>query len=234
MKYQIKIERFEGPLDLLLQLIEKEELDITEISMRKVADDYIVHIQALDKINLAYLADFLDIAARLLLLKSRAILPVIEISEDEEEDIQSLEDRLREYKRYKELAEDIKGLAEGKTRLFARPNVTKPKIESFVPPEDVNVDNLWDLLQKVLEKIPEEPVLPQGIIEKQISIEEKIEEIKRTIAERNRLALKHFLEKSSHKLEVIVTFLAILELLKQRILIIQQERTFGEITLIAV
>ena len=103
MAYHICLEQFEGPLDLLLSLIEKEKLDITHVSLAKVADQYLKYLETEESISLGNLTAFLSVAARLILIKSRALLPILEFSDEEEESMDDLETRLKVYKRFREV-----------------------------------------------------------------------------------------------------------------------------------
>ncbi len=111
MPYKVKLEQFEGPLDLLLELIEKEKLDITNLSLTKVADEYLSYIEDRENITLDSLASFLSVASRLILIKSRALLPLLKFSEEEEEEIKDLEYQLAEYKKFKDLSKKIGNIA---------------------------------------------------------------------------------------------------------------------------
>ena len=122
--YNIKIEQFEGPLDLLLQLTEQEKLDITRVSLAQIADQYLQYISQAENITLQNLADFLSVASKLILIKSKALLPLLEFSPEEEEEIKDLEHQLAEYKKFKEAAGGLNLLLQNPLRFFSR--------ESFV------------------------------------------------------------------------------------------------------
>ena len=136
MAYHFHLEQFEGPLDLLLSLIEKEKLDITKVSLAQVTDQCLSFIKNEDSISLENLSSFLSVAARLILIKSRALLPVISFSDDEEEAMDDLEARLKSYKLFREAAVKLGGLFEGKWHSYARESFLGAKTV-FYPPKEI-------------------------------------------------------------------------------------------------
>lgn len=229
-QFEIKTETFEGPLDLLLRLIEEQKLDITQVSLASVADGFINHINDLDEINLKHLSEFLDIASKLILAKSKVLLPQLDLTEEEQEDLEELENRLKEYQAFKNLSKNLKELADNELRAFSRKTKITPKISVFDPP---NIDHklLLKLFNQALIKMPKEPELPKASIEKPISMEDKIKEIK-DILKSGEVKFGEFLGRAKTKVEVIVGFLAILELLKLKFLEAKQDNNFSEILLI--
>lgn len=227
--YKVKLEEFEGPLDLLLSLIEEQKLDITTVSLASVANSFIDHIKNLDNINLKNLSAFLDIASKLILAKSKVLLPKLNLTEEEQEDLEDLENRLKEYQVFKKLSKELKELADSDLRGFSRKTSVSPKIAVFDPP---NVDHklLFKIFNQALENIPKEPEFPKAVIEKPVSMEEKIKEIKEKIKEGS-IKFGEFLKKAKSKVEIIVSFLAILELLKLKVLEVEQNNNFSEIIL---
>jgi segregation and condensation protein A len=227
----IKIEKFEGPLDLLLKLIEKEELDITEISLAKIADEYIELVRSVPEINPSELADFLVLAARLLYIKSKAMFPGMQAGEDEGGD--DLEKQLRMYKEYLEAAKKIEEILREKKFMFEREWNRKAVLESvcdFSPPKDLTAPRLAGVLREIIERIkPAAEELEEKSIETVIHIEDRISLIRELLLEKIRFNFKRLLEKSGSKTDIIVSFLAMLELAKQRDIIIEQDELFGEI-----
>ena len=120
MSYNIKLEQFEGPLDLLLQLTEQEKLDITRVSLAQIADQYLEYISNAKNITLAHLADFLSVASKLILIKSKALLPLLQFTEEEEEEIKDLEHQLAEYKKFKEAAQKLNDVFHSPFTYFSR------------------------------------------------------------------------------------------------------------------
>ncbi|HRY63055.1 MAG TPA: segregation/condensation protein A [Patescibacteria group bacterium] len=224
---KVKVENFEGPLDLLLKLIEEEELSITKVSLAEVAEQYIGYIESLPIKQPDELADFLLIAAKLLLIKSRALLP--ELFTGEEDSADELERQLKMYKKYLEASRWIAELAEQETFAYARPEYARPAGAEFRVPKSLNQNKLKIVMEAIVGEIKALARLPQKSLEKIISIKEKIEEIRQILKGRDFLHWGELAEKAKDKTEVIVSFLGILELNKQRYLSIEQEEIFGEI-----
>lgn len=230
MTYAVRLEQFEGPLELLLQLIEKEKLDVTRVSLAAVADQYLEYIARQGEVPLSHLAQFLSVASRLLLLKSRALLPLLEFTEDEEESIEDLEWQLREYRKFRDVSVRL-GL------LFAKGERAKPR-ESFLgaevvflPSPDVTADRLAETFRSVLGEIPLLEKLEEEEIRNVISLEEKMLELRSTLASRMELSFRQMTTDVKDKLEIIVAFLAVLELVKQRFVRAEQSGSFQDIAL---
>jgi len=228
MAYQIRLEQFEGPLDLLLSLIEEEKLDITHVSLAKVADQYLEYLKGEETITLYNLASFLSIAARLLLIKSRALLPILEFSDEEEESMDNLEVRLKEYKRFREVAVKLDALLHCGQSSFIREGFLGAQVV-FYPPKGLTVADLHLHFTNVLGEIPIFEILPEKEIRAIITLEEKIIELKRTLTERAETSFADLIHLSTDRLEVIVSFLAILEMVKQRVVSVHQEKFFSDI-----
>ncbi len=226
--YSIKTLNFEGPIDLLLQLIEKEELDITEISLAKITDEYLSYILSLKEIKSSELVDFLVVASRLLYLKSKAILPNVFDSEEEEE-VATLKQRLEEYKKYREIAEEFDNILKKGERCFKRKE-TKIEIHTFTPPKDLDINELVKIFKEALMKIPTQDQLKEEkIVIKRISVEDKIKELKKNLSKNSKKMLfSKILATCKSKLEVIVTFLAILEMIKQKFVQVTQDKIFSD------
>ncbi len=228
MTYQVKLQQFEGPLPLLLELIEKEKLDITTVSLAQVADDFLAYIERGENINLANLSEFLLIASHLILIKSKALLPFFEFTKEEEEDIEDLEARLKEYRRFKKAS---KQLGED----WMKQNISFAKVESKTQPikttmPDILADDLWAMALSVAEENEEnQEELAEETWEKVISLEERITELRNTIIKRAKISFSETVKNAQSKVEVVVSFLAILEMLKQKFVTVKQEESFGEI-----
>jgi len=228
--------KFSGPLGLLLSLIESEEMDITEIALAKIADEYVNYIRQATNIDPEELADFLVIAAKLLFIKSKALLPYLYTAEEEEE-INDLERQLRMYKEFVAASEKIKVLAETKNFLFLPPLIKNRRAQFnlpvFTPPLKVTVLILSELFSKVLAALAQqqEEKLPERILEPKVSIEDRISLIKQMLLDKIRVNFSKLLAAAKTKTEVIVSFLAVLELAKQKELFFEQEELFSEIHL---
>lgn len=233
MKYQIKQAKFEGPLDLLLELIQKRELSINEISLAKVTDEFITYFKALQKENRAdqeALAEFLVVASQLLLIKSRSLLPHYNASEEEEQSIAELEQRLAEYQRFKKIAQDLSALARGGPKAFSR-EAYQGEMVVFYPPKKFSLEMLRDAFFGVLETIPKVEKLVEEKIKKVISLEEKIMELQSLLQQKVERAFSEIVSGAKEKVDVIVSFLALLELTKQKLVSVEQGEIFGDITI---
>lgn len=225
----VKVEKFEGPLSLLLELIEKEKLDITEISLSKVTDQYLARVSTLDP-KVFDVAEFMLIAARLIYLKSKALLPSLE-TEQEEEEIEDLRARLEIYKKYKEAAGEFNNILQKNQRSFPakRPKIT---FSGFTPPKGVELPDLWKTFQKLLTDMPEELVREEvQLPSEKITVEEKLTHLTGVFAKKKSHKFSHLLKDSHSRLEAIVIFLAILEMIKVKQLTITQDKNFDEIYL---
>lgn len=236
MSFTVKLEQFEGPLDLLLELIQKEKLEVTRISLAKVTDSYLEYLKQNLNITSENLSDFLVVAARLILIKSKALLPILELTPDEEESIADLEARLALYKKFKEVAEAL-GVRFSKREFnFSRKgfegvwfDYTHHKKQSFFPPPDINTAVLEKAMSRILAEMPKTEKLAEECIKEVITLKEKMEQLKLSLEERIETSFKHLTKNAKDKTEVIVTFLAILELFKERIIHFEQSELFGEI-----
>lgn len=228
--YTIKLEQFQGPLDLLLQLTEEKRLDITEISLAKVTDQYLKYLEKIENIPLENLADFLVIASRLILIKSRMLLPALELTEEEEEDIEALKKQLEEYKRFKELAKKIEDIAKAKNLAYSREKYQGLK-SIFYPPKNFKLEDLKTVFKKVMEEIALlEEKLPEESLKLKVSIEEKIKDLQKELSNRIKATFQD-LTKAGAKTDIIISFLALLELIKQKVLSVNQKKAFGDINI---
>ena len=231
--YQIKTEIFEGPLETLLSLIEKRKLFINDISLAKVADDYITYVKNLENFPIADSAHFILIASTLVLIKSKSLLPNLSLSEEEEHNIEDLEKRLSEYQKYKALSLHLKqrfGINVSYLRL-----PSKEKIIVFAPDKWTTKENIFETIKTVILNIPKKEVVQKAIVQKVISLEEMIENLTERITSSLKMSFKDFSGLSgktgmkADKIEVIVSFLAMLELVKQGIIHVRQDRDFQDI-----
>lgn len=228
--YIIKQATFEGPLDLLLELIEKEKLSITEISLAKVTDDFLVHIKSLGAINPDQLAEFLVVAAQLMLIKSRSLLPSLQLTQEEEGSIEELQRRLKEYKRIKELAKELKKLEAKRERVITREAFFG--IEPvFYPPPKLTLLMVQDSFLAFLAALPKLEKLAEEKIRRIVSLEEKIKHIRLFLENSLERAFSDIVKGAKEKVEVIVSFLAILELAKQKFVDLRQNKLFEDITI---
>ena len=227
---KVKVQNFEGPLDLLLQLIENEKLEITEVSLAQVTEQYIQILHQSEKqIRTEELADFLVIASRLLLIKSRALLPFLQW--EEEEGVEELTSQLKLYKEYLEATKVIQGIIAKKKFCFSREKLLTGQENGFAPPPKLVKDRLAEVFRVIINGL--EPLfnLPTEIVRKTISIQEKIQQIREMIYRQATAKFSDILKEAKDKTEIIVSFLALLELMKQKIIVVKQDNTFDDITI---
>ena len=240
--YQVKLAIFEGPLDLLLHLIEREELDITRVSLAQVTDQYLEYISLLEELNAGALADFLVVAAKLLLIKSEMLLPRPPgvPGEEKEEDVgDELARQLIEYKKFKEAALELKQREEMGLRAYVRvappPKLERPFGWAQDRPLDLEDVSLADLVEAVRRAFNVRPPLPsvsEVVAPFTVTVAEKMALIKERLERQRRVSFNHLLAQAASRLEIIVTFLAVLELIKLNGVKVRQERLFGEIVIL--
>lgn len=230
----VTTEKFSGPLGLLLSLIESEEMDITEIALAKIADEYVTYIRSADNIDPEEMADFLVVAAKLLFIKSKALLPYLYTKEDEEE-VNDLERQLRMYKEFILASEKIKDALAAKRFQFLPPLIKNRRQQFNLPvfsaPLKVSPEILKQVLSNLLQSLAKkvEEKLPEARLEPKINIEDRIASIKQMLFEKIKVNFSKLLAESQTKTELIVNFLAVLELAKQKELNFEQDELFSEI-----
>lgn len=224
--HQIKLEKFEGPLGLLLQLIEQEKLEITDIALSQVTESYLSYLKGASEIPEEELADFLVIAAKLLLLKSKSLLPNLSL---EAEEGLNLADQLKMYKEFVEAAKKVEALIKKKKFAYFREVILRPEDVGFFPPRGLKVEKIKKTFEEILERIRPWVEMPRQTLEKTISIKEKIFYIQNLLKKGGRLGFAQLLRQARTKAEIIVSFLALLELVKQQTIIVAQDEVFEEI-----
>lgn len=227
----VTLEQFTGPLDVLLQLIEREKLDITSLSLSKVTDDYFALLAQLqENMHLDELAEFLVVASKLLLIKSYCLIP--SVSHEEEEEIGEFEERLRLYREFVNAGKHIERLWNRHADMFSRPRSITPSEVRFSPPKRMSAAMLHDTIARCAERSARYAASAPAAIQfgSRISLEEKMGQIRELLSKRANAYFNHLLSSSADKAEIIVSFLAILELVKQRVIVARQESLFSEIT----
>jgi segregation and condensation protein A len=227
-----RIEHFEGPLDLLLQLVEQEKLDISQLSLTRVADQFVEYVHNSGRIALDELADFLVVASKLVYMKSKLLLP--DLTVDEMEEGPDLETQLRTYKAFVEASRAIDALWKSGQRSFPRskPMVVKAE-QGFRPPENFTVQHMQELMRRVIARLIPQQALPQAVIERIVTVQEKIGQLYRHIREKASGSFRHFVGEKASKQEAVATFLALLELVKQRFLVVTQGELFEDIAIVS-
>jgi|SRR3989344_3668431 len=227
--FKIKTPAFEGPLDLLLSLIEKKKLFINDIALSKVTDDFIAHIQNFEKLPMADSAQFILIASTLLLIKSKSLLPALTLTEEEEEGIHDLETRLKIYQRIKEASQHVQKLF-GKEILFTQ-SQQRPIKPVFSPHRSMDLLSLAQAIKDIIKSLPKKENIPKAVVRKVISLEEMIDNLTKRITQGLKMKFSEFSGENNkdERINIIVSFLAMLELVKQGIIYVSQEQNFGDI-----
>jgi segregation and condensation protein A len=240
VQYNVKIDVFEGPLDLLLHLINRYEIDIYNIPVAEITEQYMAYIHAMQELQLDIASEYLVMAATLLAIKSKMLLPKHEeelvddgIDHMEEDPREELMQRLLEYKKYKEAAHELKKREEERALLFTKPpsdlSMYATEIEAEKRPLDVNVYDMLGALSKLLRRKKLQKPLHTKITRQEIPIEKRMDEILNELRKTGKR--KNFYELFPYydREHIVVTFLAILELMKKNLIIIEQERNFADI-----
>lgn len=229
--FPVTLEVYQGPLDLLLQLIEREELDITRVSIAQVTDQFLAHVRALEQQSLGGIADFLIIAARLILIKSEALLPrPPDRAPGEEDPGDELARQLILYKRYKEIAAALHNREAEGLRTFLR-TAAPPKAEARLDLSNLAPADLWQALTHALALMPDAPSVSSVVTPPRITIRDRIRRIQRRLRSEGRAQFFDLLKEAASRVEIVVTFLAVLELVKQRRVTAAQEKIFGDIVI---
>lgn len=223
----VAVEGFEGPLDLLLNLIEEEKLDVSRVSLALVTNQYLETIRGLDGMEPEAIAEFLVVAGRLILIKSQRLLPHFTVTNDEEENILSLEQQLKDYQKYREKAKILQQTWLNSQMSFGRDgflNVTA----AFFPPQKFSCGDLQASMATVVRGLPVIGLTRDEAQARIISLEQRINEIKERI---NKAIVSSFKEtvKGTQKADVVISFLALLELVKQKIVRVEQNNSFQDI-----
>lgn len=241
MSITVKLQAFEGPLDLLLHLIDKNKVNIYDIPIFDITEQYLAYIREMERQDLNVVSEFLVMAATLIDIKCKMLLPKEVDEEGEEIDPRAeLVEQLLEYKMYKFMAEELKDRQRDAGRsLYKNPTIPKEVLD-YVPPFDVS-ELLSDVTLRKLNSVFKacmkrqedriDPIRSQyGNIEKEdVSIEDKFIDVEEYILEHKAFTFRGLLEKQCTKMEIVVTFMVILELMKAGRITIAQQETFGEI-----
>ena len=225
---QIKTEQFEGPLDLLLQLIEEQKLDVSTLALAKVTEQFLNYIRGLQEKNPINLADFLVIAAKLLVIKSKSLLPNLDLGTEDEEAAFDLTAQLLTYKKFKTIGKFL-GKLDLKRRQSWAHEVDFSDRVTFLPDPDITIISLAESLRQWATELKNIFRLPQEFLKEVVSISDKISQIQKLITEKIETSLSSLIKDAKSKTEIIVTFLALLELVKQRIISLEQSEHFADI-----
>lgn len=224
--FTIRTEAFEGPFALVLDLIEKRKLLVNDLSLSQVTDDFIAHVKGQAEFPMEDAADFIQVAATLLLIKSKSLIPDLELSGEEEEDVDDLKRRLLMYEKIREAAR-LLGRIFGKSVMVpAGERVPDPV---FSPSEDLSKEALSDALRSALKELEKQEKLPEARVRPMITIEEMMERLLSRVQKALTLSFTEFKGDAKEKTEIVVSFLALLELIKQGSVDAYQHESFADI-----
>lgn len=223
MPFAVKMEQFEGPLELLLQMIEQERLDITKVSLSKVADEFVEHVKKA-KLPPEEVADFLLVASKLLLIKSQALFPELQM----ENEGPALETQLKILKLYHDASRQIEAMIKKGNFVYFREKMPVERV--FRPSVKLKAAGLHEAFMSVVKALEPLVRIPRKIVLKAISIQERIAKLRDLVLQKLTTSFKNFVGgKAGDKIEVIVSFLALLELCKQRVVEVKQDKLFQDI-----
>ncbi len=229
--YQIKVAGFEGPFNLLLNLIEKRKLFINDVSLSQVTEEYLAYMQKLGGLKPSEVSSFVLVAATLLLIKSKSLLPTLDLTLEEEGDIKNLEERLRLFETFSKLAENIKKDF-GRNIIFA-PLERKSDVVVFLPDSQISKESMMTFARNLLDSMPKKVFLPEVEVKKVISIEEMIDRLGERIQNALKMSFKEFsggkAVTKEERINTIVGFLAMLEMVRNGIIDAIQEENSEDI-----
>jgi len=229
-QYKVKLDIFEGPLDLLLYLIKKDEMNIYDISVSQILEQYLEYIRLMKLLDLNVAGEFIVMAATLIHIKSKMLLPIenpLEQEAEEEDPREELVKKLLEYKKFKEAAMLLRDKEEYRREHFVRMQKEMAQEGNYF---EANLFDLINAFTKALKDVPKELFLE--VIKDEFTVEQKVHDILHFLVEKPRLSLSDLFNRSRGKLETIATFLAILELIRLKEIVIIQKELFGEIAII--
>ncbi|MGE5307858.1 MAG: segregation and condensation protein A [Deltaproteobacteria bacterium] len=231
MSYRIKIELFEGPLDLLLYLVKRDHLNIYDIPISTITGQYMAYLELMKILDLNIAGEFLVMAATLMQIKSKMLLPPDESVQPEEEledPREELVKQLLEYERFKEVAQELRKREDGQREVFRRPQINEKELPETAPEYfEASIFDLITAFSKALEETPKE--LFYNVIKEEFTIEDKVHHILHRLLVVSSLTLTELFAEAKNKLDIIVTFLAVLELIRLKEITALQRELFGEI-----
>lgn len=225
--FSVNFRVYSGPLDLLIDLIEKRKLLINDISLATVTDEYMAYVVELERNPLNDMADFIVLASTLLLLKSKSLLPVLELTEAEEESVDTLEKRLRYYQIYRNAGRTLS--AQFGRNISFESQFAPQREPLFLTDSFTTVHGLGSAMRAVLTQLPQKQLRPKVQVRTVVSLETMIDRLKRRIEQQFRFNFNEFAGDEVERTSVIVGFLAVLELVKQGTVLVRQNARFHEI-----
>ena len=236
MDYSIKINEFEGPLDLLLHLIKESNINIVDIEINEITKQYLDYINKMEELNINIAASYLVMAAELMEIKSKSLLPVKEEEENDEDEEtpsrESLINKLIEYEKYKNMVGTFKEMEENRQNIYVKApeKISKYVDNTIINNDDTTVDDLVEAFKKFLERIDKEKPISTKITEKEYSVKERKRNIRNILKEKKKVFFTELFEVRSISF-IVVTFLSILEMAKEKEVTLKQDNNFKDITI---
>lgn len=236
MDYQIKIDEFEGPLDLLLHLIKESNINIVDIEINEITKQYLDYINKMEELNINVAASYLVMAAELMEIKSKSLLPVSEEenNEDDEEIIskENLINKLIEYEKYKNMISTFKDMEGERQNIYVKsPERVSNYIDGFITNnDDTSIDDLVEAFKKFLDRKDKEKPITTKITNKEYSVKERKKNIRNILKEKKKVLFTELFEEKNISF-IVVTFLSILEMTKEKEITIRQDNNFNDITI---
>jgi segregation and condensation protein A len=223
-----KLTDFSGPLDLLLSLIDDRELDISEIALGEVTEQFLAYLELMEDKDADELSEFLVVASKLILAKAQLLIP--QFAPEEAIEGPALEDQLRLYRLFVEASREVDRLWVDKHKSFFRVEQVRI-VDGFVWPTNVDIVSLEDSMQRIIHRLKPRNPLPETTIDRAISIKERIHRIRTLLMEGTNFTFRELLSDADNKTDIIVSFLAILELMKNLKLTVSQDTNFSDISI---
>jgi segregation and condensation protein A len=230
--FELNLPIYQGPLEVLLELIERQELDITVVSLVQVTDQFLEYMRTVEHLDPEALAEFVSIGSRLIYMKSAALLPRPIVEPAEEADGEALAQMLIEYRRFREAAAALRQLEASGRQVY--PRLAPPP--SVPPPhglDAVTIDRLLDMFRAALQRRPP-PEAPAVVERQEITVEQKIEQVLAALRAHRSVPFSSLIADATRRVEVVITLLALLELIKAGRIAAQQDMLFGEIVIVAI
>ena len=235
MTYKVNLEIFEGPLDLLLYLIKKDEFNIEDIPIAQITEQYLQYMELMRMLDLDIAGEFLVMAATLMHIKSKMLLPPEDVEEEknEEDPREELVKKLLEYRKFKKAAEQLKTREAHQKEVFSRPGTRQPIEDSAQEDKFYFEASIFDLLSafsKVLKEVPKNKFYE--VVKDEVTVSDKIHEIFHILVKKSVIYFLELFNKARNKIDIIATFLALLELIRMKEILVKQDTVFGDIKII--
>lgn len=231
--FRVQIQNFEGPLDLLLNLIEQRRLHISDVSLSEVTDDFLAHVEQLKEFPTEEIAHFVFIASTLVLIKARSLLPLLPLSEEEEQNIEDLEKRLKLYERVKTLSAHVRSRYADRA-MYISQKIDKTPEPVFAPTKEVTLAAIAAVVKNILKYLPRKDAIPQIVVQKIVSIEHMMDDLAARIKGALSMRWSDYTRDKNDvadRVEIAIKFLALLELIKRGVITARQNKHFDDITM---